>query len=97
MGNVRLATNPVAIIHENTQSDCPMYTFRVEACDQGWALYRSRSLRPSVCADSLAELIKVATPLLSKHGALVRIRSPGGGFHELKFEKANVVEKFAGE
>lgn len=64
-----------------------MFTFRIETREQGWALYRARSVRPTVYADSLAELIELAKPLLVKHGAFVRIRGPGGGFQELRFEK----------
>lgn len=70
-----------------SKSDYTMFTFRIETREQGWALYRARSVRPSVCADSLAELIELAKPLLLKHGSMVRIKGPGGGFQELRFEK----------
>jgi hypothetical protein len=60
-----------------------MQTYRIEETTAGWALFKGRSVRPSVIAASQDELIKLAAPLLV--GASVRIKNRHGGFQELRF------------
>lgn len=63
-----------------------MQVYRIEETKAGWALFKGRSMRPTLEAPSQEGLIKLAAPLLLKSGASVRITKPcGGGFQELRF------------
>ena len=63
-----------------------MQTYRVKATEQGWKLYRARSVRRVMQASSLKELIQVARPVLSRCGALISVSSSPSHFHEIRFE-----------
>ena len=62
-----------------------METYRIEETIAGWALFKGRSVRPTMTVVSQDELIQWVAPLLVETGGSVRIINRHGGFQELRF------------
>lgn len=60
-------------------------TYRIEETIAGWALFKGRSVRPTMTVVSQDELIQWVAPLLVETGGSVRIINRHRGFQELRF------------